>query len=326
MDGESAIAKVQRFELDPPVPQVNAESTEDALGIASVLAGGKHAYTQVSRSFMAETYGGGSLESIPDFDVSRAITAGLTHNGEVVWPQFQPSADRSEERLTGDTLRRETVILDPADTRRPVPNSTVVPWRCIALLNIAFRDGYTARGSGWFIAPRTLVTAAHCVHDPVHGRAMSIVATPGFQMGAAPYGRFAVAQVDFNPAWTRGFPRELDFALIYLAQPVGVGFFGFAAADDKALAQVLVNISGYPDDRPNTQWFDGGRILHADQNFIYHTIDTESGQSGAPLFWSDRQQRIGLGIHAYGAGPRDRTNVARRITAPLYELFAAKRI
>lgn len=315
---EAARAKVRAVELEPPVAPIEADPTEDALGIASVLAGKGQRATRVARSFMAETYGGGSLESVPDYDISRAITAGLTHPGNVRWPQFHSPADEG--------LRPETVVFDPADTRRPVPNSTVVPWRCIALLTITFIDGATARGTGWFIAPRTLVTAAHCVHDPNHGRARSIVVTPGFHRGAAPYGSQFVVSADFNPAWTSGFPRELDFALIFVGRPAGVGFFGFAAAEDQALARVLVNISGYPIDRPETQYFDGGRILQADETFIHHTIDTEAGQSGAPMFWSDREQRIGLGIHVYGANTRDRTNIARRITRPLFDLFMEKKV
>jgi V8-like Glu-specific endopeptidase len=323
---ESARAKVEAVELEPPLPPIEADPTQDALGIAAVLAGSAHPGTVVARSFMAETYGGGSLENVPDYDVSRAITAGLTHSGNVEWPQLHSLAHCAPETVAEAELRAETVIFDPADTRRRVPNSTVVPWRCIALLTIRFRDGATARGTGWFIAPRTLVTAAHVVHDPIHGRAQSILVTPGFHRGAMPYGSQAVVRADFNPAWTDGFARELDFALVFIAQPAGVGFFGFAAADDQALARVLVNISGYPVDRPDAQWFDGGRILHADETFIHHTIDTEAGQSGAPVFWSDRQQRIGLGIHVYGAGSRDRTNVARRITRPLFDLFMDKKV
>lgn len=323
---ESARANVQTVELEPPLPPIETDPADDVLGITAVLAGKEHAGTVVTRSFMAETYGGGSLESVPDYDVSRAITAGLTHPGNVEWPQFRPIAHRATETVADAGLRAESVIFDPADTRRPVPNSTVVPWRCIALLTITFGDGATARGTGWFIAPRTLVTAAHVVHDPIHGRARTILVTPGFHRGAAPYGSQAIVRADFNPAWTDNFARELDFALIFIAQPAGIGFFGFAAADDRALARVLVNISGYPIDRPDAQWFDGGRILHADETFIHHTIDTEAGQSGAPMFWSDRQQRIGLGIHVYGASSRDRTNVARRITRPLFDLFNDKKI
>jgi V8-like Glu-specific endopeptidase len=324
--GEALVARVSSFELESPLTDIQPDPGTDLLGIAATLAGKKHPGTSVTRSFMSETYGGGSLERVPDFDVTRAITAGLMHSGDAILPQLQQSPKRELEIAAADGLRAETVIMDPGDTRKPVANTAVVPWRCIALLNIAFADGFTARGTAWFIGPSTLVTAAHCVHDPRHGRAVSILVTPGFQRGAAPYGRFAVSKVDFNPAWTRGFPRELDFSLLYLADPLGLGFFGFAAASDDGLRSVLVNIAGYPDDRAGTQCYDAGRIVRVDSTFIYHTIDTESGQSGAPLFWSDQQQRVGLGIHTYGAGPSDRTNVARRITPQLYDLFESRKV
>lgn len=322
---EASVAHVTSFDLEPPLPE-QPEPSDEALGITAVLEGKKHPSTRVSPSYMSETYGGGNLEHIPGFDVSRAITAGLVHSGDVIWPQLQSPQEEPFVQPSEDFDRPESVILDPRDTRKPVPNTTVIPWRCIALLNIAFRDGYTARGTAWFISPRTLVTAAHCVHDRNHGRAMSILVSPGFQRGAAPYGRYAVTKVDFNPDWARSFDRKLDFALIYLASPLGLGFFGFSAASDDGLRRVLVNIAGYPDDRPGVQSYDAGRIVHADDSFLYHTIDTEIGQSGSPLFWSDHQQRIALGIHTYGAGPRDRMNVARRITNELFDLFETRKV
>lgn len=320
------VQAIESYELEPPLPAIESDPTRDTLGIASALSGKAHHGLKISRSFMSETYGGGSLEAVPEFDVSRAITSGLTHPGDLVWPQLRPRTPTFPDLGAADGLQAESVFLDPKDTRRPVPNSAVVPWRCIAMLNIEFVDGTPGRGTGWFISPQTLVTAAHCVHDPIHGRARSMVATPGFHAGAAPYGHFTVNKMDVHPGWFNGFPRALDFALIFVSRPAGVGFFGYAAADDAGLSRVLVNIAGYPRDHLGTQWFDGGRILRADDNFIYHTIDTEAGQSGSPVFWSDRQQRLGLGIHTYGASSMDRTNVARRITKPLFDMFEARKI
>jgi glutamyl endopeptidase len=318
------VARLKSFALDRAASLPLGDTT-DRLGIRAALEEGTLMEgLSLERSHMIETYGGGSLENVPGYDISRAITAGLATPGNVIWPQFQSKPPLEERSVGRDGLKPESVI-GPIDTRRPVPNTTVIPWRCIALMRTEYADGFVGRGTGWFIAPRTLVTAAHNIHDQHHGRAKRIVVTPGFHQGAAPFGEALVSSVDFNPDWTQGFPRELDFALAFIENSPGVGFFGFAAASDQGLRSVLINITGYPVDRPETQWFDGGRITDVDENFIYHTIDTEGGQSGAPLFWSDRESRIGLAIHTYGASDVDRTNVARRITQKLFDLFQQRR-
>ena len=316
LDEARAIASVEHvpFEVSKsPSP----DSHEDSLGIASVLAGEKRRDVLVRRAFMEETYGGGSLEAVPGYDSVSALTTGVTSPGSVRWPQLQPRPLPVKASL--DAITPESVIGE--DTRRPVPSTVSLPWRCIALLKIRYRSGRTGQGTGWFIGPRTLVTAAHCVHHPIAKAASQIVVTPGFHRGAAPFGQYEVVDSLWNPAWKDSFDPVLDFALIYINENPGVGWFGYAAAAEPNLRRVLVNIAGYPEDRPQTQWYDGARIADVDRNFIYHNIDTEQGESGAPLFWSDRSQRIGLGIHTYSQGDGLPTNLARRITPELYQLF-----
>jgi V8-like Glu-specific endopeptidase len=313
-------ARLTTIQLDRSEPLQRYDDA-DHLGIREALATGDAPRgLYLSRGRMTETFGGGSLENVPGYDVSRAMTSGIAFEANVSWPQLgsppatPPTADFKPESVIG-----------PVDTRRPVPNTTVVPWRCVALLRMEYADKFVGRGTGWFIAPQTLVTAAHNVHDRIHGPAQRIVVTPGFHQGAAPFKQALVVAADLNPGWARAFTRELDFALIFIPQSLGVGFFGFSAASDQGLRNVLVNISGYPIDRPFTQMYDAGRISDVDSNFLYHTIDTEGGQSGAPIFWSDRDSRIGLGIHTYGASGVDPTNVARRITPDLFALFQQRK-
>jgi V8-like Glu-specific endopeptidase len=322
-----ATTKLEVVDLQPPRAIGVGDPTVDRLGLRDALRGKPSKDLHVFPSNMTETYGGGSLETVPDFDVSRAITSGISHTGDVSWPQLANAAcapGAESAIFSPDGLRPESVV--EKDTRRAVPNTAMVPWRCIALLRIVYVDGATGRGTGWFIGPKTLVTAAHCVFDRDHGAARTMTATPGFSHGAAPYGERPISQVHFNPAWKTTFDRELDFALVYTDTPGGTGSFGFSAASDAGLQSVLINIAGYPIDKSATQWYDAGRILSVDKNFIYHTIDTERGQSGAPLFWSDKDHRIGLGIHTYGASRGDRTNVARRITRELFDLFETRRL
>lgn len=314
-DEAKAIIDVEVVSYEPVAP-LETKPGEDSLGIADVLAGKFVQGVQVARSFMNETYGGGSLENVPGFDATSVLTMEIAQPGALHWPQLAPVD--AGTRATGEWIAESVV---GPDTRRPVPGAASLPWRCVALLQIAYGSGRTGRGTAWFIGPRTLVTAAHCVHHREAGAARRIIVTPGFDRGAAPYGQFDVVGSLWNPAWRTSFDPVLDFALLYLNQDPGVGYFGYAAAPDPNLQRVIVNVAGYPQDRPTTQWYDAGRLSGADKNFIYHQIDTEEGQSGAPLFWTDRVQRIGLGIHTYGTDTATSTNRARRITPELYSLF-----
>ena len=49
------------------------------------------------------------------------------------------------------------------DEREQITQTDQYLWRAIASLRITARDGSHWIGTGWFISPRTLVTAGHCV-------------------------------------------------------------------------------------------------------------------------------------------------------------------
>jgi glutamyl endopeptidase len=74
---------------------------------------------------------------------------------------------KSEERLVSKTIRvgHETVIGE--DERVDITDSDKYPWRMIAALRLIPRPPFTSSfiGTGWFIGPKTLLTAGHCVHS-----------------------------------------------------------------------------------------------------------------------------------------------------------------
>src|SRR5215207_4101582 len=55
------------------------------------------------------------------------------------------------------------VAIIGTDEREQVTQTTQYLWRAIASLRITARDGSQWIGTGWFICPRTLITAGHCV-------------------------------------------------------------------------------------------------------------------------------------------------------------------
>lgn len=315
LGNEATVAQVQPF---PHLRQIakKPQRSHDPLGIMSALAGEKRQDIFLTPSYMNESHGGGGFERVPGFDSAPAMTSVISPRG---WLANRPASPK----VAVDGYVTESQI-GPDDSRKPVFNTAAIPWRCVALLRMTFASGRTASGTAWFISAHTLVTAGHNLYDKDHGPAQELSVIPGYSMGGAPYGVHAVTACFWNPAWASSFDPRLDFALVHIAEDPQVGFFGYAAASDDGLKNVAtaVNITGYPRDRSDTQYYDGGRVTDADDYFIYHTIDTGEGQSGAPLFWTNQNSRIGLGIHTYGTDGQFKVNRARRITPELYATFA----
>ena len=66
------------------------------------------------------------------------------------------------------------------DDRVQIKAATAPPWRMIAKLLITVGDGGQYVGTGWFISPRTVMTAGHCVFSNRSGGwAKSIRVIPG---------------------------------------------------------------------------------------------------------------------------------------------------
>ncbi|WP_135213198.1 trypsin-like serine peptidase [Vitreimonas flagellata] len=275
-----------------------------------------------SPSFMVETNGGGSLERVKGFNAYRARNEGL--------PFFPSGGDRdmtppheSEEFETElrdadeDGFRQENVIA--SDNRVPIGDTTEIPWRSIALLNITYKSGKRAIGTAWFIGPKTMATAAHNLHDPKHGRATALGVFPAFDGRAAPFGSVGVESVFFPQAWTTKWRPADDYGVLVLKSSIGnqLGWFGLADFDPPPKI-VLANVCGYVSNRrPRTQYFNGGRIHAWTANFVEYPFDTSAGMSGAPVFYkNDREERLAIGIHTYGGATANR---ARRITGAAYE-------
>lgn len=70
------------------------------------------------------------------------------------------------------------------DDRKRITNTKSYPARAIAQLAVRFENGDELSGTGWFISPDVLVTAAHVVA----GSVKVIAAAPGRDGSALPFG------------------------------------------------------------------------------------------------------------------------------------------
>lgn len=259
---------------------------------------------------MVETNGGSGLEDVAGFDAFRARNSGLFPLAAL--PSLADSHDDADGYRLQNIIGRDNLV--------PVPDTTGLPWRSIALLSITYEDGNRATGTAWFYGQRTLGTAGHNIRHPRFGKAAEIMVSPAYDGSVAPFGTYRASQTFCDPGWLNGNNDPmLDFGALRIDDAsVGqrLGWFGYAAYDGKQLNKMLLNVCGYPTDRsPRTQHYNGGRLDDVDSRFLRYSFDTVGGMSGAPIFARFDTQRVVVGIHTSG---NDRANRARRIDAGVY--------
>ncbi len=235
-----------------------------------------------------------------------------------------------------DALRAQLgFFADSAMWYLGVADTTVMPHSAICQIRVPNGTAEGGlHGSGFFIGPRLIMTAAHVVDGQ-----SELIVVPGKNGGGTgsstePFGRFKVTQFRKHDAYgTHG--SDFDMALICVpaanavgsgqyfdlveeltqSRPEGVVVSGYAArwyAND--LVEHFVNETI----DPNSQHMMGGYIreLPTDETFSYN-IQTLGGTSGSPVYWIEdtgagpQAHMVGVHVAAHDAT----TNLGCRITA-----------
>lgn len=252
-----------------------------------------------------------ALESAPAV-AARLLTPGGA--GEPSEPsrslRFLAGKGRSEAAPRPRTVGALESIIGPTDDRVRILDTELAPWRMVCALRMRGRSGAGLVGTGWFVGPRTVLTAGHCVHHEalLGGWATSIEVSPGRNGTELPFGSVRSNAFSSVDRWVSGADPDFDVGCIHLAEPLGerVGWFAVAALPPAELQGYLVNVSGYPLDRGNgtEQWYHRNTVLHVTDRRVFYATDSTGGQSGAPVWIheSDGGPPIAIAIHAYGAG------------------------
>jgi V8-like Glu-specific endopeptidase len=217
-------------------------------------------------------------------------------------------SDRPMVSTTAQGLRLETV-LHPTDERTRIVETDEAPWRMVCALEIDGPWG-SFLGTGWLVAPRTIITAGHCVYDArqMGGWANKISIAPGRDAVDRPYGTLESTKFSTTDVWLQKQDPDFDISAIHLAEPIGdqVGWFQVASLTDDQLRGYLVNVSGYPAQpgEGTQQWWAKNRIREVTPRRIFYEVDTSGGQSGAPVYIIEKNGAppMVVGIHAYGVG------------------------
>ncbi len=201
-------------------------------------------------------------------------------------------------------------IIGPTDDRVRVLDTDLAPWRMVCALRMRGQSGAGAIGTGWFVGPKTLLTAGHCVHSTQFfgGWASRIEVSPGRNGGEFPFRTVRSTRFSSVNRWVEAADPDFDIGCIHLDDPLGdeVGWFSVGALSPEELEGFLVNVSGYPGDRGGgtEQYHHRNRILRVTERRLFYDVDTFGGQSGAPVWIheTDTAPPLAVGIHAYGVG------------------------
>lgn len=213
------------------------------------------------------------------------------------------------------------------DGRVRVTATTSYPSRAIAYLFVRFPNS-AGTCTGWFVGPRTVMTAGHCVYDTETNQwASSITVYPGRNGATAPYGSTTAHRLFSVTGWTTSHDHRYDYGAIQtnLAKGSTVGWFGYYWQTSNTFG--VGTVRGYPGDKTaGTMWTMNGTIYATSLSprKLFYYIDTAGGQSGSPIYryfdpagTSLGPGYYGLGIHAYGVPgfyPYSTRNSGTRIT------------
>lgn len=231
------------------------------------------------------------------------------------------------EASFGVAVQAESII--GSDDRRQISPTTSYPWRANAQLLITAADNSSWIGTGWFVSPRTLITAGHVVcikGSGVPGRdgwVRRIQVIPGRNGAASPFGSATSSSFRSVTGWSVSGNQEFDYGAIILPTPLGnsTGWYGYGNYPDAQLVGQTANISGYPGDKPTgTQWYDARRVTAVSARKVYYDTDTMGGQSGSAVYRIINGGRFAIAVHAYGGAT---ANSGTRINAEVYNNITA---
>jgi glutamyl endopeptidase len=276
-------------------------------------------------------------------------TTGRDHRRSTVSPQgfeeihgYKPSTRKTKTTARLRNIRELTYVSSAKEQLQigssgvssqqvVVPDTTLFPWRASAALRITVPgQSEVFNGTGWFIGPYALATAAHAVFPREFGGhigwASSIEVIPGLNgdSNPPPFGVFRSTSFFCPNGWQDSGDTRVDYGAILLEQSVGseVGTLGYATYSDQDILQSVANLTGYPVDPPNansspgTQWYGAGAVSHVDETFIYYNLDTLPGESGSAVYRNIGDQSFVMAIHEAVIGDSDR---GLRIIEPVYE-------
>ena len=234
----------------------------------------------------------------------------------------------TESYIPTNVMPKARDITGGNDSRILVEDTTVFPNSAICYIETTFEDGTIGRGTAFLVYSNYAYTAGHCVYHEDYGAPVSIRVVPGKNSNTEPFGDTWVTNVEMDPGWMYDFDDDEDWAFLTLNTHIGnnTGWLGIAYSDDYsyfANDRVILNVIGYPKSlfRNYRQYSGFGPVMSASDMHLIYDIDTEEGQSGAPVIQGDHA----IGIHTNWKRLNNTVyNECSNITRARFEGFLSK--
>lgn len=192
------------------------------------------------------------------------------------------------EILPGDIETADTLAGETARTTAPIDN---YPYRAIAFINVDRAQGFAIRGTAFFVSKYVLATAAHNL--PPNLTSISVYPKLNGSITGPPY---ITSNYRVSPYYAGD--TTSDYGIVILQEPVGAATGWFIVPEHPPLPPQngTVLMSGYP--RPGLLQREGsGAIVDLNARTLLYGIDTEPGDSGAPVWMRTPGLPLLVGIH-----------------------------
>eukprot|EP01026_Neomeris_dumetosa_P067735 TRINITY_DN6614_c0_g1_i2.p1 TRINITY_DN6614_c0_g1~~TRINITY_DN6614_c0_g1_i2.p1 ORF type:complete len:435 (+),score=18.71 TRINITY_DN6614_c0_g1_i2:56-1306(+) len=205
------------------------------------------------------------------------------------------------------------------DERTLVLDTTAYPFRTIGRLSFMCQE-FEGQCTATLVGPRTIITSAHCVINKsnLQDNCTDYKFSPGQLASVLPYGTVNVLEYKLPSSWLTNMSSENDYVIMTLESDIGlqVGWMSFGF-DCEMTVQNLTT-AGYPADKDEAtsmyttkckelplqacSCFGSVQDTCSEKSGIFkHSCDTYKGQSGSPLWSSERGFPQIRGIHSAGS-------------------------
>lgn len=267
-----------------------------------------------------------------NYETGEISTTFIENSDDKEWENFLQSSMENVENLTGEGNEGSAQSIIGSDDRNIISNTTRYPYKCIGKIEIHYKDSNNPEvGTGTLVANNVVLTAAHVLTpDSTRGEVSHIYFYPG-RNGSETNGVFTISRACIPKKYTNAatdFERDkYDYAVGILSLgankgKINLGGYG-TAYNFSNILRTQATLIGYPAGRGSKMYRHKGTIDMVSEDgayLLYYQMDSEGGQSGAPLIRYDNGNYYIVGIHIKGATSLLNMNKGRYITKNIYDL------